>query len=162
MVFSFFLTEVLSKRVSSGHTVRGHFVANRCLTCAVNHGRINSIPLNHCHWPYLLMKKHGQYSYFPIWYPWLLSRAILGSNSVRATYSWWSKFPKIVHFLRACLAILPWNHWFKVVPLNCCIMLVESGWPSGLRRCVQVAVHFRGRGFESHFWQIFFTLQISW
>ena len=32
-----------------------------------------------------------------------------------------------------------------------------SGWPSGLRRCVQVAVHFCGRGFESHFWQnIFF------
>ena len=28
-----------------------------------------------------------------------------------------------------------------------------SGWPSGLRRCVQVAVHFCGRGFESHFWQ---------
>ena len=27
--------------------------------------------------------------------------------------------------------------------------------PSGLRRCVQVAVHFCGRGFESHFWQIF-------
>ena len=25
-----------------------------------------------------------------------------------------------------------------------------SGWPSGLRRCVQVAVHFCGRGFESH------------
>ena len=31
----------------------------------------------------------------------------------------------------------------------------ESGWPSGLRRCVQVAVHFCGRGFESHFWQSF-------
>ena len=28
-----------------------------------------------------------------------------------------------------------------------------SGWPSGLRRCVQVAVLFWGRGFESHFWQ---------
>ena len=27
----------------------------------------------------------------------------------------------------------------------------KSGWPSGLRRCVQVAVHFCGRGFESHF-----------
>ena len=26
-----------------------------------------------------------------------------------------------------------------------------SGWPRGLRRCVQVAVHFCGRGFESHF-----------
>ena len=32
---------------------------------------------------------------------------------------------------------------------------IKSGWPSGLRRCVQVAVHFCGRGFESHFWQIF-------
>ena len=28
-----------------------------------------------------------------------------------------------------------------------------SGWPSGPRRCVQVAVQFSGRGFESHFWQ---------
>ncbi|GFU33360.1 hypothetical protein TNCV_4362001 [Trichonephila clavipes] len=28
-----------------------------------------------------------------------------------------------------------------------------SGWPSGLRRCVQVAVHLCGRGFESHFRQ---------
>ena len=27
----------------------------------------------------------------------------------------------------------------------------KSGWPSGLRRCVQVAVHLCGRGFESHF-----------
>ena len=33
-----------------------------------------------------------------------------------------------------------------------------SGWPSGLRRCVQVAVHFCGRGFESHFWQYLFNL----
>ncbi len=32
-----------------------------------------------------------------------------------------------------------------------------SGWPSGLRRCVQVAVHFCGRGFESHFWQNIFS-----
>ena len=28
-----------------------------------------------------------------------------------------------------------------------------SVWPSGLRRCVQVAVHFCGREFESHSWQ---------
>ena len=28
---------------------------------------------------------------------------------------------------------------------------VMSGWPSGLRRCVQVAVWFSRRGFESHF-----------
>ena len=33
-----------------------------------------------------------------------------------------------------------------------------SGWPSGLRRCVQVAVLFWGRGFESHFWQNIFLL----
>ena len=33
------------------------------------------------------------------------------------------------------------------------IIVNKSGW----RRCVQVAVHFCGRGFESHFWQIFFT-----
>ena len=46
-------------------------------------------------------------------------------------------------------AKLPW--YFIVLPCN-----IKSGWPSGLRRCVQVAVHFCGRGFESHFWQIFF------
>ena len=28
---------------------------------------------------------------------------------------------------------------------------IMSGWPSGPRRCVQVAVQFSGRGFESHF-----------
>ena len=28
-------------------------------------------------------------------------------------------------------------------------------WPSGLRRCVQVAVFERGRGFKSHSYQIF-------
>ena len=37
----------------------------------------------------------------------------------------------------------------------------KSGWPSGLRRCVQVAVHFCGRGFESHFWQYFFVWKSS-
>ena len=37
----------------------------------------------------------------------------------------------------------------------------RSGWPSGLRRCVQVAVHFCGRGFESHFWQHFILWFIS-
>ena len=31
-----------------------------------------------------------------------------------------------------------------------------SGWPSGLRRCVQVAVYSCRRGFESHFWHHFF------
>ena len=30
--------------------------------------------------------------------------------------------------------------------------LLLSGWPSGLRRCVQVAVYSCRRGFESHFW----------
>ena len=29
--------------------------------------------------------------------------------------------------------------------------LLLSGWPSGLRRCVQVAVYSCRRGFESHF-----------
>ena len=33
-----------------------------------------------------------------------------------------------------------------------------SGWPSGLRRCVQVAVWFSRRGFESHFWQMAFIV----
>ena len=36
-----------------------------------------------------------------------------------------------------------------------------SGWPSGLRRCVQVAVHFCGRGFESHFWHKIFLGKIN-
>ena len=31
-----------------------------------------------------------------------------------------------------------------------------SGWPSGLRRCVQVAVYSCRRGFESHSWHNFF------
>ena len=34
-------------------------------------------------------------------------------------------------------------------------LVTKSGWPSGLRRCVQVAVWFSRRGFESHFWQRF-------
>ena len=38
----------------------------------------------------------------------------------------------------------------------------QSGWPSGLRRCVQVAVYICRRGFESHFWQgRFWTLYMS-
>ena len=39
----------------------------------------------------------------------------------------------------------------------CFINKSKSGWPRGLRRCVQVAVHFCGRGFESHFWQNIFS-----
>ena len=41
----------------------------------------------------------------------------------------------------------------------------KSGWPSGLRRCVQVAVHFGGRGFESHFWHemiLFSSILVQW
>ena len=37
------------------------------------------------------------------------------------------------------------------VVIDCDEKASSSGWPSGLRRCVQVAVHFCGRGFESHF-----------
>ena len=44
-----------------------------------------------------------------------------------------------------------WCHW-----LLGHVHSSESGWPSGLRRCVQVAVYFCRRGFESHFWQTFF------
>ena len=36
---------------------------------------------------------------------------------------------------------------FPVSDTSC----VVSGWPSGLRRCVQVAVYLCRRGFESHF-----------
>ena len=41
---------------------------------------------------------------------------------------------------------------FSVLAGNLSCTLNQSGWPRGLRRCVQVAVHFCGRGFESHFW----------
>ena len=37
-----------------------------------------------------------------------------------------------------------------------CSCFQWSGWPSGPRRCVQFAVWFSRRGFESHFWQFFF------
>ena len=42
----------------------------------------------------------------------------------------------------------------------CFINKSKSGWPRGLRRCVQVAVHFCGRGFESHFWQDIFLIKV--
>ena len=35
-----------------------------------------------------------------------------------------------------------------------------AGWPSGLRRCVQVAVWFSRRGFESHFCQSCFYCSV--
>ena len=44
-----------------------------------------------------------------------------------------------------------YNYYFNFVHIS------MSGWPSGLRRCVQVAVQFSGRGFESHFWQYILT-----
>ena len=34
----------------------------------------------------------------------------------------------------------------------------KSAWPSGLRRCIQVAVYSCRRGFESHSWQFFIVL----
>ncbi|KRY40295.1 hypothetical protein T01_8134 [Trichinella spiralis] len=37
----------------------------------------------------------------------------------------------------------------------------QTRWPSGLRRCVQVAVHSCGRGFESHSCQDIFTTLIA-
>ena len=36
-----------------------------------------------------------------------------------------------------------------------------SGWPSGLRRCVQVAVYICRRGFESHFWHTFSCFRLN-
>ena len=38
----------------------------------------------------------------------------------------------------------------------------KSGWPSGLRRCVQVAVYSCRRGFESHSWHLTYFLLICW
>lgn len=32
-----------------------------------------------------------------------------------------------------------------------CVVREQSGWPSGPKRCFQVAVRFSRRGFESHF-----------
>ena len=63
----------------------------------------------------------------------------------------------------SCLMIWYWSPRYDNQRLPwCCHFVLEaawgnqqSGWPSGLRRCVQVAVHFCGRGFESHFWQSF-------
>ena len=37
-----------------------------------------------------------------------------------------------------------------------------SGWPSGLRRCVQVAVYSCRRGFESHSWQLILFSPKTW
>ena len=45
---------------------------------------------------------------------------------------------------------------FKLYILHC-----VSGWPSGLRRCVQVAVYFCRRGFESHFWHVILLIMLS-
>ena len=58
------------------------------------------------------------------------------------------------------LCMLP--HWtvtlYRISILWC---ISKSGWPSGLRRCVQVAVYSCRRGFESHFWHIFASKMIS-
>ena len=43
-----------------------------------------------------------------------------------------------------CILYCPVNHWLTGV-------IVLSGWPSGLRRYVQVVVYNCRRGFESHF-----------
>ena len=45
--------------------------------------------------------------------------------------------------------------------VNFNITTTKSGWPSGLRRCVQVAVFFWRRGFESHFWQNYFLINCT-
>src|SRR6218665_4173977 len=45
------------------------------------------------------------------------------------------------------LTVVCRNHLLQIV--GCFIS--ESGWSSGLRRWVQVAVQFSGRGFKSHF-----------
>ena len=46
----------------------------------------------------------------------------------------------------------PTRHDIRVM---CTIVIHLSGWPSGLRRCVQVAVYSCRRGFESHSWHLF-------
>ena len=43
----------------------------------------------------------------------------------------------------------------------CCARSTMSGWPSGLRRCVQVAVYICRRGFESHFWHTFSCFRLN-
>ena len=49
-----------------------------------------------------------------------------------------------------------WQHR-NLLSLN-----LQSGWPSGPRRCVQVAVQSSGRGFESLFWHSFMAFFILW
>ena len=52
--------------------------------------------------------------------------------------------------------------WALWLPIEKYVMYIiwlinnqSSGWPSGLRRQTQVLVFERGRGFKSHFWQLF-------
>ena len=67
--------------------------------------------------------------------------------------SWlWANFRWIIPYMTILSKIIVaanlttfLNSW----PIISCAM---SGWPSGLRRCVQVAVYLGRRGFESHFW----------
>lgn len=52
------------------------------------------------------------------------------------------------------------NNYFPFCILSIC----DSWWPSRPRRCVQLAVGYSGRGFESHFWQLggsSFTLHLG-
>ena len=47
--------------------------------------------------------------------------------------------------------------WFWII-YSIGFINLQSGWPSGPRRCVQVAVQSSGRGFESLFWHSFMVL----
>ena len=63
------------------------------------------------------------------------------------------------YFITFPRTILIWHFWLIELKLGDILWInltLSSGWPSGLRRCVQVAVHLGGRGFKSHSWQLIF------
>ena len=77
----------------------------------------------------------------------------------------WSIYNHNIRYISCKFNIESWKH---TIGQRLCFIVIKlinttifydpknkSGWPSGLRRCVQVAVWFSRRGFESHFWQIF-------
>ena len=120
----------------------------------------------------LLVHTYFSGSYFPILFP-IFSDEISTSEVEIFTFPYfhpiilklfrlqkWRTFDGIAHL--CCSKAYTWQlsiffqkkvHSFTQTK-DFDLKIEMSGWPSGLRRCVQVAVHVCGRGFESHFWQI--------
>ena len=108
----------------------------------------------------------------------LLLPFLLNSNQkfkVRAVPTWWYKCAISQEVTLLCKFLLQKNEEHMLLSICSLVATVEnvggfyrcsvlalntqyrllsfsvSGWPSGLRRCVQVAVYSCRRGFESHF-----------